>query len=518
MRLRVVSLLAFAGAAAFAIVSGFSTDRSSAPHAADVPELAIQLDGLLHDWPSGSNVLADPYYIYLKLEFPEVIGLQTSPTATSILIDLDGNAGTGATISDAGARELMRGVELELMFAPVANRNRDGVGGGAALRVYDESGQATDLPHQALGFASLPTYATDTFELRIPRYLLSDVSAAQYLRASLPLRARTVRLSQSEQMEWLSDEIALSTRPAAPGTAPLVDVDLPEKPADGLRFFSVNVEWAAPVDDPDAFVRIMKAVKPDIVLLQEWDKPSYVMPEGQDPIQYEASFVADWFTTHMADGSQWQASRNDELGVIIVSPLPMSSFGNDAATYAISDGADRLLANSVRYNAALVETELGPVAVANIHLRCCGALASREDHSRVAEAVAVNAAFRRALAQSGAVMGVIAGDYNLVGTIMPKQIVALGADIDGSDLAVAPTYSLRDDSTITWRDARSGFSPSRLDYILYTNSSTERVNSFTLDTEVMTDDALERNGLQRQDSRFSDHLPLVLDLKLRSQP
>lgn len=517
MKLRIVSLLAFAGAAAFAIVSGLNTDRSRAPNAADVPELAIQLDGLLHDWPASTNALADPFYLYLKLEFPEIIGLQTSPTATSILIDLDGSTTTGATIVDGAGREVMRGVELELMFAPVANRNRDGIGGGAALRVYDEAGQATDLPHQALGFASLPTYATDTFELRIPRYLLSDVNAAQQLRASLPLRARVVRLSSDEQIKWLSDDIVLASRPPATGAAPLVDVDLPAKPADALRFFSVNVEWAAPVDDPDAFVRIMKAVKPDVVLLQEWDKPSYVMPEGEAPIQYEASFVADWFTTHMADGSQWQASRNDELGVIIVSPSPMSAFGNDAANYAISDGPDTVLANPVRYNAALVETHLGPVAVANIHLRCCGALASREDHSRVAEAVAVNGAFRRALARSGAVIGVIAGDYNLVGTIMPKQIVALGADIDGSDLAVAPTYSLRDDSTITWRDARSGFSPSRLDYILYTNSSSERVNSFTLDTEVMTDAALERNGLHRQDSRFSDHLPLVLDLRLHQQ-
>jgi endonuclease/exonuclease/phosphatase family metal-dependent hydrolase len=32
----------------------------------------------------------------------------------------------------------------------------------------------------------------------------------------------------------------------------------------------------------------------------------------------------------------------------------------------------------------------------------------------------------------------------------------------------------------------------------------------------MTDAALERNGLQRQDGRFSDHLPLVIDLRLQN--
>lgn len=516
MKLRTISLLAFLGAAGFAMVISVNTDRSRISNAADIPELAIQLDGEFGDWPAGSNALADPFYIYLKLQFPEVIGLQTSTVATSVLIDLDGNDATGATLSDAAGNEIMRGVELELMFAPVANRNRDGVGGGAALRVYDGTGQATELPHQALGFASLPTYASDTFELRIPRYLLNDMDVAQQLRASLPLRARIVRLNADELSEWLSDDMVLATRLPAPGVAPLVDVDLPSKPVDGLRLFSVNVEWAAPVDDPDAFVRILKAVKPDIVMLQEWDKPSFVMPEGEAPIQYEASFVADWFTTHMGDGSQWQASRNEELGVIIVSALPMSSFGNNAAAYSLSDGPERLVGNTVRFNAALVETHLGPVAIGNIHLRCCGALASREDHLRMAESLAVNAAFRRAMTQSGAIMGIIAGDYNLVGSMMPKQIVALGADVDGSDLAVAPSYSLRGDSNITWRDARSGFSPSRLDYILYTNSSAEQVNSFALDTEVMTDAALDRNGLQRQDGRFSDHLPLVLDLRVQN--
>jgi endonuclease/exonuclease/phosphatase family metal-dependent hydrolase len=489
-------------------------------NAADSATTIVRLDGYFDDWPLDTKAQSDPYYLYLLLEFPDTIGLQTSVTATSILVDLDGDSTTGATVADATGDALMQGVELELMFAPVAHRNRDGVGGGAALRVYNAAGQATDLPHQELGFAAMPTHASDRYELRIPRYLLDDTHGGDLLRANLPVRARIVQLDTAQQSSWHSAEISLASRDMAYGNAPVTDAEIPDKSPQALRIFSVNVEWAAPLETPDAFVRIMRAVDPDIVLLQEWDKPSFVLPEGQATIQYPPQFMQDWFNTHVnTDSNQpsWYASRNEELGVIIMARSEMSAFGNNSVRYSMHDGDQSLLSNSVRYTGAVVETHIGRVAMANIHLRCCGALASREDQSRMAEAVAVNAAFRRAMADSGAILGVVAGDYNLVGSTLPIDIIALGADTDGSDLAVAPSYVLGGGSNITWRDARSGFSPSRLDYILYTDSDSQLINSFALDTEVLSDASLERMGLRREDSRFSDHFPLVLDLQMRAQ-
>jgi len=480
---------------------------------------SVRLDGYFDDWPPDTQAHSDSHYLYLLLQFPDTIGLQTSATATSVLLDLDGDSTTGATISDAANSQLMQGVELELMFAPVARRNRDGVAGGAALRAYNDAGEATDLPHQALGFAAMPTHASDRYELRIPRYLLEELYGGELLRADLPMRARIVQLDAEQHSSWQSAEIVLNGRGVADGRVPIADAEIPDKSPEAVRIFSVNVEWAAPVEAPDAFVRIMRAVDPDIVLLQEWDKPSFVLPEGEVTIQYSPEFMQDWFNTHInasASGPSWYASRNEELGVIIMARSEMSAFGNNSVRYALSDGDQALLANSVRYTGAVVDTHIGKVAVANIHLRCCGALASREDQSRLAEAVTVNAAFRRAMADSGAVLGVVAGDYNLVGSTLPLDIIAMGADSDGSNLAVAPSDVLGGSSNITWRDARSGFSPSRLDYILYTDSAASMINSFALDTEVLSDTSLERMGLRREDSRFSDHFPLVLDLRLQA--
>lgn len=496
---------------------GQTLSRMSLIWAVSLPAAAqIVLDGEFNDWPEGVAGTADEHFLHLRLIFPEQISLQTSDLATSVFIDLDGDAGTG------GSNDLFPGAELELMFAPVANRNAQGVGGGAALRVYNPQGGATDLPHQALGFVAMPTYANHEYELRIPRYLLRHETATDLLKASRPVtaspvRAKVVRLAADESVHWQSEEIAIAALPPAASQVPLASNAVPHKPNGAVRVISVNVEWAAPVDNPAPFVRAMRALNPDIYLLQEWDKPAFVLPEGSTDRRFSEQEMVAWFSTHLDPGRDWYASRNQELGIIIVSAFPLSALlagqsADDALRYQFSYGAQSLTSASVRFSGALAHTPIGDLTLANIHLRCCGYYGSREDQNRLSESVAVNTMFRAALRANPSGMGLIAGDYNLVGSRLPREIIAKAADAGGTDLQVLEALNLRGDANITWRDARSGFSPSRLDYLLYTGSTLNVQNRFLFDSEELSDAELGRLGLQRDDSRFSDHLPLVMDV------
>ena len=484
-----------------------------APSHADSP--AVLLDGSFEDWPAGVYAQADPYHLYLQLVFPEKIGLQSARVATHVLLDLDDDAATGREVTPGADDGAPLGVDLALLFAPVESRDAGGIGGGAAALAYGPGQRETRLRHQQVGLAALPTYASRRFELRIPRHVLEHRQVGAELRGAGTVRGLIRRIGADGEILWESAVLAFERPVAAPAPS-RARVDIPQRPADAVRIVSANVEWAAPLADPSPFARILAALDPDIVLLQEWDRVE--RRPGRPPIPREsAEAIAAWFNTHAPGERRWQARRSPELGIAIASRDTLSALGGERIGYQLRDDDDTLLARGVRYIAAVADTRLGPVAVASLHLQCCGTWAAAEDLQRQAEAVTVNAALRSVLAESSAVMALVGGDFNLVGARAPKQTIASGLDLDGSDLAVAPILALGDQSATTWRDPRAGFSPSRLDYMLYSDSSAEAVNAFALDTAVLDAASLRRHALRAEDSAFSDHLPIVVDLRKRSR-
>jgi endonuclease/exonuclease/phosphatase family metal-dependent hydrolase len=477
---------------------------------------SVLLDGSFDDWADGVVAQADPYHLYLQLAFPEVIGLQSARVATHILLDLDDDASTGRKVTPGADDEAPLGVDLALLFAPEASRDARGVGGGAAALAYGPEQRETRLRHQQVDFAALPTYASQRFELRVARHVLEHGPVGTKLRQAGTARALIRRIGADGEILWQSDVLSFE-RPVAAPTHWRATVDIPRRASDAVRIVSANVEWAAPLTDPAPFARILNALDPDIVLLQEWDRMA--RRPGQPPIPREsAAAIADWFNTHAPGERRWEVRRSPELGIAIASRDALSALGGERLAYRLTDGDDTLLGRGVRYIAALAQTRIGPVAVASLHLKCCGAWAASEDLQRQAEAVAVNAALRRALADSPAVMAVVGGDFNLVGARAPKQTIASGLDLHGSNLAVAPTLALGGHAATTWRDPRSQFSPSRLDYLLYSASSAQLVHAFALDTSVLDAASLHRHALRAEDSAFSDHLPIVIDLRRHSPP
>ncbi len=483
-----------------------------------VPLLPVQaqptivLDGEFSDWPAGEQALADPWHLHLRLSLPEPVSLQTSSVATEVLIDLDDEAGTGRPITPAEG-DASLGVDLALLFAPAATRDEAGQGSGAAARAYRRDGTPRSLRHQQVGFAALPTHLADEFELRISRHLLEDRRLGPLLRASGTARVLVRRLDASGRVVWESGVLALSRPLAAPGPW-RADTGIPVRPDGALRVLSANVEWAAPLDTPAPFARLLAATQPDIVLLQEWDRVTRDA-RGRPPPRLSASSIARWFDTHAPAERPWQVHRTGALGVVIVSQVPLTPVGEAPLAYRLAEGEDALLERSVRYVAALAESRIGPVLVANVHLKCCGSAGSAEDLQRKAEAVSINLALRRAVRETGAEGVLVGGDFNLVGVTAPKEIIAASLDPAGVNLEAARMLTLAGDAATTWRDPRSRFPPSRLDYVLYAASATVAVNAFLLDTSGLTAQALDRHGLTAEDAAYSDHLPLVVDLERR---
>ena len=71
---------------------------------------------------------------------------------------------------------------------------------------------------------------------------------------------------------------------------------------------------------------------------------------------------------------------------------------------------------------------------------------------------------------------------------------------------------LGDHSIYTWRSAKDRFSPSRLDFLSYSDSVVNIEEAFALDTSLLSDSVLKEAGLERKDTDSSDHLPIVLDI------
>jgi endonuclease/exonuclease/phosphatase family metal-dependent hydrolase len=189
-----------------------------------------------------------------------------------------------------------------------------------------------------------------------------------------------------------------------------------------------------------------------------------------------------------------------------------------------------LITASGRTMAVLLETEpeIGAnILVLNSHLACCTANESRQRDADEISMVMKAWHMGEGPFEIPAKTPIIhVGDFNLVGhsqqlkTLVEGDIVdeeTYGEDFlpdwDGSPLADLFSRHTAIRMGYTWRNDNETFSPGKLDYILYTDSVIEPGNHYVLNTLAMSDSALERHGLLREDTNLaSDHLPRIMDI------
>ncbi len=454
---------------------------------------SIILDGEFDEWNEGdfaNTGFADDRYIYLHFSpAGEPQTIQAAPHTTRIRIDADNAPSTGRPMNWMSLTteiQQPQGVDLLIELSPLNEQGSIGI--GSSVESYSGTNTSADsgrsVGHAALGFSFLPTYASTQYEARIDRLAQGSSMLAQ----AGPITIVIDQVNEQGKFLW-STTMQLDLPPISQPQE--LDLRIAEKPAQSARIMSTNVLYSSPLTNPEPFARVVDAIDPDVILYQEWFKTT-------------RNNVQDWLHTHA--GSSWTLHMPDEgAGVAIATKLPVIT------TYESTlppSGVGR----PARAVAALINTQAGELLAISVHLKCCGSAGSEEDIKRIEQAQAINAFVDSVHANHPDAKVVIAGDFNLVGSRTPLEILAESLAADGSDLSPLNALQIGNASTVTWNDEKSRFSPGRLDWLLFDQSTTSAQNGFILDTRALSDSSLNAIGLHRDDSKASDHLPIVVDL------
>ncbi|MBC8201140.1 MAG: endonuclease/exonuclease/phosphatase family protein [Planctomycetes bacterium] len=250
-----------------------------------------------------------------------------------------------------------------------------------------------------------------------------------------------------------------------------------------FRVVSWNVQFGSLLDNTRCSTRILKALKPDVLLLQELDSddtPEIVVAFLQDTL-------GDSWNVLMSEVNGTE--RHHKLRSAIASTFPLEEL--------VIKNKGTLKA--VRAHADIYGTV---VQLLSLHLRCCGGPQGEEEEQRQREAKII----RRAAKSPKSKASIIAGDWNLVGTKKPLKIVV------GRDFTVVEALQPDGELYATWSNTNSPFTPGRLDWMVFNGKKIQTSNSFVLDSSDLDAETLEKYGLQRDDTaNLSDHLPLVAD-------
>lgn len=268
-----------------------------------------------------------------------------------------------------------------------------------------------------------------------------------------------------------------------------------------------------PFARPEQFARVIRAIRPDIVCLQD-------VFAGGEP-------AAALFDTILPieGGRAWH--HHDSIDIVILSRFTLSH--QDAGMLELRPR--RTPAHAM----ALAREAKRSAYIICGHFQSGTGVAEREQQADlVAERV-------YALQSPGGLPRgtpiVVLGDLNANASFPPTFIANLRAgriggvpphparspDWDGSELEDAlPRHNGRGEDVWTWSNERSEFAPSSMDRVLYTGSVAVAEHSFVLNTTTMTAEELTDSRLQRDDvmfrasERFHDHLPVVVDFRMRN--
>ena len=283
----------------------------------------------------------------------------------------------------------------------------------------------------------------------------------------------------------------------------------------------------------ESFVRIVRAMDPDVIALQEVVAPGVVEKLTQQMNRH----------VPLADGKSWQVHTVSDNALISRYPMQHQN-GELAAPYPLPEWG--LPDFHFGYASALVDlpesfggADLYVVAMHN------KSGASRENvQLRQIQSDSIVRWMRNLRAPDRADVFlentpiVILGDMNVVpdASTQPLETLLIGdivdegtfgpdfrIDWDGTGMADArPSHNGEEQIYYTWRNDDLPFAPSALDRIIFTDSVMSVRQRFVLNTMMMSAEELAGLGLQKSDVLYGgnpreyDHLPLVVDFVLES--
>lgn len=532
--------------ASLSVVAGVALSACSGPPSRPASPVRIWSDGLFHDWrgvpaavtdsagdaAEGSAVDLgtvhlhdDPHFLHLLAEVGETVTIQAMPGTLEVVMDIGGDPGDGYSYGGVEGADLV--VVLSRTWGQEGPR-----GAGVGIRRLARGDPKSVESASSVGLLVAPAHSSDRFEVRLDRRALADWSGIEAPAAgdSIAVRLRFLALdSVADETDAFHYRLGTS----AGADPPLLPASAVAGAPGTLRVVAWNVADGGLRDRTGPFARILAALSPDVVLLDE----VYADVTMADLARFGDSLAPGsgprwrWW---LAQGGGRQRTVVGARGLEVVGDPSLVRIAHEPG--ALERWLQRV-GSEPEYPGmpppsmlAQAEVEGGlsatgawvawgglEILFVPVDLQSAGYDGSPRDRLRELQARTLNRAVAAALADRVGAGVVVGGDLNLVGSTRPLEELLAGLEVGGGNLQVARVERLRDRSLATWRglDPRDPFSPGRLDYMLYRGGVLGLERAFTFDAEDLSAEALELLGIHGSDSRASDHLPLVADFSRR---
>jgi hypothetical protein len=475
---------------------------------ADVPETsAVDLGAV--------QAAADGRHLFFTLETRREVNAQAMRGTISILLDTDADPETGTTV------EGFPGVDLVVELSREDRIDPDGYGSGMALREAMPEGALGERANGSLrDLLVAPTHSADRFEIRLGRMEeggggRSDLEGPAAGVAFI-FKAEGVVVDRTEPAVLRLPRL----NPGPPGRW-FESFD----PRGDLRVVVWNVSSENFRDQPERFARILGALEPDVLLLDEVYGAVTELELQLFFARPEFGSGRPWEFVLGKSGGRQKTVVASRIGIRPESAMELLPYP-DGALEALANRfpearrlfdleRDRGLASV----GAWIDFQGRPILFVPIDLQSAGYDGSFQDELRILQARTLREFVAEALRESDSGPAlVIGGDLNLVGSRTPLDLLVSGLDGEG-DLIPVDSYRLTDRSMATWRNDDQPFSPGRLDFVLISGSTLSVDRAFPFEAEEISADLLVALGVHQEDSRrTSDHLPLVVDLSIVEVP
>jgi endonuclease/exonuclease/phosphatase family metal-dependent hydrolase len=453
---------------------------------------AISIDGKFDDWDNlttytdtsetltgidflETQITNDNNYLYIRIKTNEEFSLTSNliPQDIRLYLDTDNNENTGHPEQSGFGSEL--GIVFQERFAYINDSSGDQIGFSNFIR-------------------SAPTITSNVFEIAIDRNFTSNTIKLFWQNGH-----NNDRLPNTGNfITYTFDETPITQ---------YIPIEINKEQSDYIRICSYNTLMnGMGTDRLPHFEKIIKAISPDIISFQENSLDNLTLK----------SLLDTWLPLNNSNG--WYVNFNTASKWEITNQWTNFRDLNPPAN---------------KHNAVLIDLPNSygkDILIVNAHLICCNNNTSRQQEINGWNNFLIDAKTTGEnidLPENTPI--VYLGDLNLVG--YSQQLTSLLTGLDENGNGISPDWDNSDLENTTalqtdinmnysWKGSYEdvgGFTPGKLDYILYTGSVLNEEKSFVLQTEEMPSTRLELYNLEENNtSSASDHFPIVADFSIKS--
>lgn len=461
-------------------------------------------------------------YFYLGMQHESL--LTRLGGSYKILIDTDDDPTTGWL--EAG----MQGVDMMLDVRPV-----EAAGEIISDRVFifmspkkpdlaSKESEVREIKAGRIGLLSAPTHRSTELEIRIRRGV-EIKPLPKPLFAEGALRAKFVAYLRDGRLLDETDIFRLELQTFEPwkgaGDSSAID-PLRRDPDCRLRVVTWNVSHRTIRQLTQQANTVLESLDPDLILLNEISETMSLeeveamisgLPWGDGHTGWNLVYGQGGGEERCVIASRYPLRPVDDL-LDLDYPLGLlGSLPRDFRDPKTVEDMTATIADKISTAGAIVEVGPFHILATSLSMQSKGFRTyGWEEFVRQVQAATIRSTVELVMARETPQGLIVAGDFNLVVTRVPLDMLRGARDFYPGDLAVATALQLDGRSNFTWSNPGSFFLPGRLDYLLYDDTTLQHLQSFAFDSADLSAGWLEHHGLTAQSvNEVSDHLPIVAD-------